>query len=185
MNVFPGGGARVQRTARMPMGGWEEEPVAEEYELPPHAHKVWPVHNVDPSTWCFNLSSHHLRGRCPFDSFFFFPHAGHIMEKFPDLQVHRGKKSIYSLWRHWCVKTRFITWHVENISRWMNVFLITILIVAVQTNHVNVLNERFGLFCLSIAIIQILLAGRKRGKRVFYVKKLSEFECLFYSRMQV
>ncbi|MCJ8730071.1 hypothetical protein PDJAM_G00113620 [Pangasius djambal] len=36
-------GARVQRTARMPMGGWEEEPVAEEGsedELPPHVHKV-------------------------------------------------------------------------------------------------------------------------------------------------
>lgn len=36
-------GARVQRTARMPMGGWEEEPVAEdgsEDELPPHVHKV-------------------------------------------------------------------------------------------------------------------------------------------------
>lgn len=40
VNVFSGGGARVQRTARMPMGGWEEEPVAEEYELPPHVHKV-------------------------------------------------------------------------------------------------------------------------------------------------
>ncbi|KAM9483592.1 autophagy-related protein 9A isoform 1-T1 [Clarias gariepinus] len=38
-----GGGARVQRTARMPMGGWEEEPVAEEGsedDLPPHVHKV-------------------------------------------------------------------------------------------------------------------------------------------------
>ncbi|KAG7326977.1 hypothetical protein KOW79_010378 [Hemibagrus wyckioides] len=36
-------GARVQRTARMPMGGWEEEPVVEEGsedELPPHVHKV-------------------------------------------------------------------------------------------------------------------------------------------------
>lgn len=38
-------GAQVQRTARMPMGGWEEEeePVAEEGsedELPPHVHKV-------------------------------------------------------------------------------------------------------------------------------------------------
>ncbi|KAF7711100.1 hypothetical protein HF521_000111 [Silurus meridionalis] len=36
-------GTRVQRTTRMPMGGWEEEPVAEEGsedELPPHVHKV-------------------------------------------------------------------------------------------------------------------------------------------------
>ncbi|XP_017337852.1 autophagy-related protein 9A [Ictalurus punctatus] len=36
-------GPRVQRTARIPMGGWEEEPVAEEGsedELPPHVHKV-------------------------------------------------------------------------------------------------------------------------------------------------
>lgn len=43
MNIFSGGGSRVQRTARMPMGGWEEEPVAEEGsedDLPPHVHKV-------------------------------------------------------------------------------------------------------------------------------------------------
>lgn len=42
-NLDSGGGSRVQRVSRMPMGGWAEEPVPEEGsedELPPHVHKV-------------------------------------------------------------------------------------------------------------------------------------------------